>query len=404
MATDSATFPAVTAAVGDESTSAGHRILQLFSLFVGGGYLVYLVIVIPSIGESLDVMATWWTVAAMVLVFGTGLSMGVLALRSNIVILRRTAAVAAIGYAVALALWPLAWTGELIASDRGMWFSQFSGLPAIVAAAAWKGRWAFAYLAGVTVAAQMINHEVRAPGFNGPVIPEIAWAFAFCMVPFAAAVMAIRTAGILDATRESAYAAAAEAAATQARSLERTRFDALTHDGVMSTLLGAARLGASERLAQQAKRALADMDGLHVQPTVDDVLPATTAVAQIRSAVVDADPTVAVSASRTDEAQSYPIDAVLTIAAATTEAVRNSVTHAGPGATRNVVAVFDADSIRVDIDDDGVGFDPRAVPPTRLGLAVSIRGRLAALEGGAATVDSKPGHGTRITLTWVRPT
>ena len=403
MATDSAPLPTVAVALGDEAKPAGQRILQQFSLFVGGGYLFYLVLVIPDIGESMEVMAGWWTVTAIMLIFGSGLAMGVRAMRSSVPVLRRTASAAAIAYLVALALWPLGWDGVLLASERAMWFSQFSGLPAIVAAAAWRARWAFAYLVGVTVVVQLINHKVRVPEFSGPVIPEIAWAFAFCLIPFSAAVMAIRTAGILDATRESAYAAAAEAAATQARALERTRFDALTHDGVMSTLLGAARQGASPRLAEQAKRTLADMDGFHKQPTDDDVLSANAAVAQLRGAVVDADPTIAAKVTRNDEAQSYPVNVVLTIAAATTEAVRNSVTHAGPDATRNVAARFEPDSIEVDVCDTGVGFDLRAVPPQRLGLAVSIRGRLSVLDGGRVTVESKPGHGTRIALRWTRP-
>ncbi|PXW31315.1 UNVERIFIED_CONTAM: signal transduction histidine kinase [Williamsia faeni] len=403
MATDSATIPAVAATVEDDARTAGQRILQLFSLFVGGGYLFYLVLVMPNIAQAMDVMETWWTVTAVVLIFGTGLCVGIFALRSSIEVLRRTAAIAAIGFLVAMALWPLGWTGDLIDSERGMWFTQFNGLAAIVAAAAWRGRWAFVYLIAVTVVCQLINHEVRAPEVNGPVLPEMAWGFAFCLVPFAAAVMGIRTAGILDATRESAYAAAAEAAGTQARALERTRFDALTHDGVMSTLLGAARQGASERLASQAKRTLADMDGFQEQTSGTDVVPANAAVAQLRSAVVDVDPTMTLDVTRSDEAGSYPVDVVLTVAAATSEAVRNSVTHAGAGANRAVAASFEVDSIRVDVVDDGVGFDPRSVPPQRLGLAVSIRRRLAVLDGGSATVESHPGRGTRISIMWSRP-
>lgn len=403
MATDPATFSSVTAAIGDESRPAGHRILQLFSLFVGGGYLFYLLLVIGNVGQSLSVMALWWTVVALLSIFGTGLAMGVFALRSSITVLRRTAAIAAIGYVLALVLWPLAWDGGLIASERGMWFSQFSGLPAIVAAAAWRARWAFVYLAVVTVVVQLINHEVRAPEFNGPVVPEIAWAFAFCMIPFAAAVMGIRTAGILDATRESAYAAAADAAATQARALERTRFDALTHDGVMSTLLGAARQGASKRLALQAERTLADMDGYNDRPSGLEMLSANATVAQLRGAVVDVDPTITLDVTRSDDAPSYPVEVVLTIVAATSEAVRNSVRHAGPDARRSVATTLGTDFITVEVTDDGVGFDLKAVPPQRLGLAVSIRSRLAVLEGGSATIDSKPGRGTRIGVAWTRP-
>lgn len=102
----------------------------------------------------------------------------------------------------------------------------------------------------VVVAATVINHAVRAPEANGPLVPDIAWAFAFSLVYFAAAVMGMRTAAVLDDTRAQAYSVTAEAAAAQARTTERQRFNQLTHDGVMSTLLAASRQGNSGQLAQ----------------------------------------------------------------------------------------------------------------------------------------------------------
>ncbi len=50
----------------------------------------------------------------------------------------------------------------------------------------------------------------------------------------------------------------------------------------------------------------------------------------------------------------------------------------------------------LEIQDDGSGFDPDAVPADRYGLA-GIRER-AALFGGQATIESAPGRGTRITV------
>ena len=53
-------------------------------------------------------------------------------------------------------------------------------------------------------------------------------------------------------------------------------------------------------------------------------------------------------------------------------------------------------SLILEIQDNGVGFDPDAVPADRYGLT-GIRER-AQLFGGGATIESAPGKGTRITV------
>lgn len=60
-----------------------------------------------------------------------------------------------------------------------------------------------------------------------------------------------------------------------------------------------------------------------------------------------------------------------------------------PGAVRLAVVVAD----------DGVGFDPSAVPERRLGIRLSLMRRVSAV-GGTATVHSAPGHGTRVEIPW----
>ncbi|MFE9747172.1 sensor histidine kinase [Saccharothrix saharensis] len=57
------------------------------------------------------------------------------------------------------------------------------------------------------------------------------------------------------------------------------------------------------------------------------------------------------------------------------------------------------DAVVLTVVDRGRGFDPDAVPPHRYGLREGIVGRMAAV-GGMASVDSRPGVGTRITLRW----
>ncbi|MGB3697419.1 MAG: hypothetical protein WBA05_08300 [Gordonia sp. (in: high G+C Gram-positive bacteria)] len=60
----------------------------------------------------------------------------------------------------------------------------------------------------------------------------------------------------------------------------------------------------------------------------------------------------------------------------------------------------EARRLTVVIADDGIGFDPTAVPPTRFGIAISIRGRMHRLDGGECTIVSAPAAGTRIELRW----
>jgi hypothetical protein len=56
------------------------------------------------------------------------------------------------------------------------------------------------------------------------------------------------------------------------------------------------------------------------------------------------------------------------------------------------------DELGLMVVDTGAGFDPAAVGPERLGLAESVRGRLAEVDGTLA-IWSRPGAGTSALLT-----
>jgi signal transduction histidine kinase len=95
---------------------------------------------------------------------------------------------------------------------------------------------------------------------------------------------------------------------------------------------------------------------------------------------------------------------VRAIVAAAAEAVRNSVRHgradgAPPTVTVAVHPGREPGAVRVEVRDDGRGFRPEAVPPGRLGLRVSVLGRMRAV-GGRADVVSGPGLGTAVVLSW----
>lgn len=99
---------------------------------------------------------------------------------------------------------------------------------------------------------------------------------------------------------------------------------------------------------------------------------------------------------------SHPVPAVAgrALAAAAHEALRNVQRHAQASNVRVGVESTGA-GVRVAISDDGQGFDPRRRAVNRLGVGRSIVQRLDDI-GGHADVNSLPGSGTTVTLSWPR--
>ena len=390
--------PSATRTAGD----AERRITRQFAIFVGAGYLAYLLVSIGSIQASFGYMAAWWAIGAPLAVFGSGLAVGVAGIGGTARGIRWATQTAAVVYFSAVVLTPVAWTGVHTSNSSGLWYATFPGLVA-VALGLQPGIRPIAYLAVIAVAMVVSNTPVKEPALAVAAIPDIAFTFAYSMPYVCATVIGVRTARVLDQTRDATYRLAADTAAAQARSAERARFDALTHDGVMATLLGAARMGATDDVRALARRTLDDLAEIAVPSTLDETVSAATAARRLRAMLTDLDDgmhaDIRLSSDTADVA--YPAAAVQTITAAAGEAVRNSVRHAR-ATSRGMSAHLAADSIDVTVVDDGRGFAPRDVAPHRLGIAVSILGRMRQIEGGDAVVDSTPGRGTRVTITWRR--
>jgi signal transduction histidine kinase len=74
------------------------------------------------------------------------------------------------------------------------------------------------------------------------------------------------------------------------------------------------------------------------------------------------------------------------------EALQNTAKHAR-GASAAVIELWDEESLRLEVRDDGAGFDAANLT-AGVGFT-SMRDRLAAV-GGEVTITSSPGHGTRV--------
>jgi two-component system, NarL family, sensor kinase len=178
------------------------------------------------------------------------------------------------------------------------------------------------------------------------------------------------------------------------------------HDMVLSTLSMVAS-GAvpadSSALRRDARRALQVMerfsggwlDGDGTLVDLAEQLRELTADLSVR-VVVDL-----VIAHHGDEAaMEVPVPVAAAIIGAAKEALRNIDRHAG--ASRASVRAERRDgSVTVTIADEGQGFEPVEAQATRRGIRDSIVERMVTV-GGRASVTSRPGAGTEITLRWPR--
>lgn len=385
-----------------DSTS-NDKILRLFGRFIGAGYFFYILLLAGSFAETATVTASWWTPFAVFVIFGSGIGMGVASFLEDVRWTRRLAGLNAVGYLVVMVLWWPAWDGVTLSGQASTWTAAIPGVASLAAAAVWRPWVAFIHMFVGVLLAQIGNHALRNVPISTDLVPDLTFGWTFCAVFVGAAAMAFHTGRVLDSTIAQTHSAAASAAATQARSVERERLDALVHDTVLSTLLVAARQRESTTVTAQARRAIDGFDELRAGVRHEGDFDLAGVLAHMRSAASEVDEGVRF-VSEVDPLvaeQMYPAHATRSIAAAVAEAMRNSVLHAGARASREVLVRIEPSRLAVVVADDGVGFDPDDVSELRLGLAVSIRGRMRAEPGGSATVSSRPGAGTTIELEWV---
>lgn len=192
-----------------------------------------------------------------------------------------------------------------------------------------------------------------------------------------------------------AVAARAELEGARAALAERARIDSFIHDEILTALLGASRKPDEPVVAAQAARALAMLESEQVERAPDG-----GALVDLRARLGPLVPP-GVPFDQPPTAQSLEVPAAVAeaVLAATAEAVRNAHRHAG-GPTRVRLDLVGEGTVLVEVRDHGPGFDPRTVDPARLGISGSILGRMRALPGGAAELDSAPGSGTRVVIRW----
>ncbi|KAF0970250.1 MULTISPECIES: sensor histidine kinase [Gordonia] len=390
------------------------HVRRIGARFLGLGFIGYPVVSVAAIASSGSVTASWWIPLSIVLSVGPGILLVVGSFRRGTSWLRPLALGTWAGYLLAIALWFPAWTGSTLTDpeDVAQWMIAFCGMPSMVLMLVHAPLGVISLVVSC-VAAHVSQQWGRFGGLTSDLPFEIMWSVVFTAVFLAVVLVATRTGRHLDETREETYRTAANVAAASAREVEKARFDAIVHDRVIASLLAVEPGTPDHRLAAQARSALDELVRVP-SPGDAEIVSRAETLRRIRSAATDLSERFEVqvlgASTASDNSRDvesdrvgYPVDVVEAVVEAMSEALRNVLRHAGPDADCAVIVQLTADALSMAVVDNGTGFDPDSVGPGRVGIAVSIHGRMSRLRGGHTVLRSRPGRGTTVQIGWERP-
>jgi len=342
--------------------------------------------------------------AAWLLFFGIPVLIGLLSNWAPVPVLRGLAITESVLYFGIVAFW-LVFRGEPLPAGADIpWVLGYTAGPAMAVVIALRDGIGWTHMVAVCLASGVLRTATSTEpspllvGVQDGLYALLALSVFVCLFN-----VTRHTAARVDAAEVVANADVAERAARVARTNERLTIDALVHDGVISTLLMAGRGRVPTRvLSRHAGDTLIRLDALRA-PIPDRAITGAELARRIAQLTDELAPDATIR-SNLGDALEVPSVAVTALLGAVGEALRNSASAAGAGfvgtVVRTVIVQAKAGGIRVEVLDDGVGFDLSAVPPERLGIAESIIGRMDRVAGGSAAVRSWPGAGTEVVVAW----
>jgi signal transduction histidine kinase len=256
--------------------------------------------------------------------------------------------------------------------------------------------------------------SLLAPGLHtarGARAASVALLFVVVMVHWSGRQLLHRRASRADRALAVADQDARDQFVILSRTIERREHDRLLHDTVLNTLTALARLGSGPAaevtgqcwhdvtLVEHLLGAAGGPAQAGYEPLGDLRIGLDAVASEMRSRGL----VVHVGAVPDGAAgPALPPPVCTALAQAAREALANVLSHAGTGeAWVDIAAAGPAPpgGLRVTVRDEGAGFDPGQVGPSRLGLRRSIVERMADC-GGQAVVRSAPGQGTVVSLSW----
>jgi signal transduction histidine kinase len=386
--------------------TARARLERLLFASVGVAALVYSGVLFagPSgISEQTSQLDPWYAYGLIAVAIVFPMALGVIAWVMPREWARRFGGTTAILFVVAMIAFPWGLDADTLDHNAVPWYQGIHALHGMTAAVVWqrKAVWFYGLAHGVVIG--VVQNAVREDEGKAAFLDGVG-SLVFIVILMAAAVGVVRAADRLDVASSTARAQAARTAASRTREREETRINAMVHDDIMSVLLTASRGNPPPTLQDQARVALAAIEALETHDATHREYTVKETVQTLLEVVHKVAPSTHVTRSQ-EEGIGVPAEVVTALADALAEALRNSVRHAGlDGADvpRSVTIDAHERGIEVVMSDDGRGFNTKAVASRRLGIRLSILERMGLVPGGSADVQSRPGEGTLVRLTWER--
>ena len=231
---------------------------------------------------------------------------------------------------------------------------------------------------------------------------EVMFYTAFALTDIGLLTWLLRQAQALDGADSRRRALLIRLRTDASRARARRRADNFIHDHILSVLktVPATSAGVAQ-LRAGAREALADLDTAAAEPDAPvNSSELLTALTRRLRAIGGDDVVISDSITKNLNLPQETAQALIDAAA---EALRNSLTHAaGPDRgpiMRTAALRSDADGVTITVSDDGRGFDPEHATISRYGISGSIIARMHDV-AGEARIDSSPGAGTTVTLSW----
>jgi len=275
---------------------------------------------------------------------------------------------------------------------------------AVAATAVLSPRGRFLYI--VLLAPFLIAGYPAQDGLRLPV-EEVMSYTAFALADMGLLTWLLRQAQALDEADARRRALLIRLRIDASRTRARRRTDNFIHDHILSVLkVIPTESTETAQLRAGAREALADLDTAAAEPDESSARSSELLAALTRRLRAIGGDDVVISDSITKDLN-LPQETAQALIDAAAEALRNSLTHAagpdrGPIA-RTAALRSDADGITITVSDDGRGFDPEHTGTIRHGVSGSIIARMRDAQG-QARIDSSPGAGTTVTLSWSTPT
>ena len=361
----------------------------------------------PVMLEQADRLTPGWFIVVGVAVYG-GLLAAVIAsiLKRGV---RAVNSYVAVAWFTAMATWPFGIADPGLATDGRPWPWFILTVATAAAAVAWP---VWAATAALVVAPLTYGIVRMLPAGGGESVEDAALDVVYAVILGGAVLIIItllrHAAATVDLAQSMALDRYSNAVGQHATEVERVQVDAIVHDSVLTTLISAARAFTPEAEALAARMAANAMgylrDAASSSPDEHALVILTELAERIRAATNNLAARFEV---RTGDlaGQDIPNGTAEAVYSAAVQSMVNSTQHAGAdAAVTRWLAIRSAagGGIVVEVGDTGAGFDVQSVPTARMGLRVSIVERVANA-GGQVDIDSSPGEGTVVTITWPAP-